>query len=324
VTFLKRYWPVLVAIVLFSLILRQVDLKSAVDLLKKAEWLWLVPALLAFVAMTYTRGIRWSYLLKMQGIRYPVWDCFLIYMFSLGLGNVTPGRAGDFVKVMYLKEDLNLPYGSGMTSVLVDRVFDLYFLLILGGVGILAYPMPPDPRMIQAVWVFFGILAVITLLAFNRKIGGAILRSVFHKWMKQEHRARTNKAFEDFHDGMAAFYRPAILAPVFLSLLAYFIAFGGCGLIARSLGINISIFYLSFCISVVNIVSLLSFLGMGTREGALIIIFGLISLTQVQAFAYSLMLFFVGTFLFTVMGLLCFFAKPIRLSDLFASPQKKK
>jgi hypothetical protein len=75
---------------------------------------------------------------------------------------------------------------------------------------------------------------------------------------------------------------------------------------------------------VVNIVSLLSFLGMGTREWALIILFGLISLTQVQALAYALMLFFVGTVLFTLLGLLCYFLKPIRLSNLFSPPKKAK
>ncbi len=62
----------------------------------------------------------------------------------LYLGNLTPGRAGDFAKVFYLKQDLKLSTGKGITSVLVDRVFDLYLLLVLGGLGILLNPMPTD------------------------------------------------------------------------------------------------------------------------------------------------------------------------------------
>jgi uncharacterized protein (TIRG00374 family) len=324
VIFLKRYWPVLLGAGLFTLILRKVDLHSTWSHIQQADWKLLVLALITFVAMSYLRGMRWSYLLKMQGAHYSVWNCFLIYMSSLALGNVTPGRAGDFVKVLYLNKDLKFSTGTSMASVLVDRVFDLYLLLILGCLGILAYPMPPDPRLIRAVWIFCGILLVITLLAFNQKIGGALLKAVFHRMMKAEHRKKTNKAFRDFHEGMESFYRPALIYPLFLSLLAYLISFWGCWLIAQSMGIQVNILYLSFCISVVNIVSLLSLFGMGTREGALIILFGLISLTQDQALAYSLMLFFLGTLVFTSMGFLCFLAKPIELPGLFKPSLKKR
>ncbi len=125
-------------------------------------------ALLCFLMMIYIKGIRWSYLIKMQGHHYSVWNCFLIYMSTLAMGNLTPGRAGDFAKILYLNKDLKFSTGTSMASTLVDRVFDLYLLLILGCVGILAYPMPIDPNLIKAVWAFFGLLIVVTLLAFNQ------------------------------------------------------------------------------------------------------------------------------------------------------------
>lgn len=320
---MKRYLPIVLGILLFALILREVNLSATWALLKQAEWTLLLLALLSFLAMVYLKGIRWSYLLRMQGVSYSVWNCFLIYMGTLYLGNLTPGRAGDFAKVFYLKEDLRLPIGRGMTSVLVDRVFDLYLLLILGCAGILTYPMPVDPALIKAVWAFFAVLAVITLLAFNKRIGGLLLKAAFQRLMKQEHREKTDKLFEDFHGGMEAFYKPAIFVPAFLSLLSYVSFFGGCYLIALSIHLPISVLYLSFCVSVVNIVSLLTFLGMGTREGALIILFGLVSLTQNQAMAYSLLLLFVGVILFSLLGLVCFSLKPIQLKGISTSRNPK-
>lgn len=320
---MKRYLPIALGILLFAIILREVNLSDTWTLLKQAEWTFLLLALLSFLVMVYLKGIRWSYLLRMQGVSYSVWNCFLIYMGTLYLGNLTPGRAGDFAKVFYLKEDLRLPIGRGMTSVLVDRVFDLYLLLILGCAGILTYPMPVDPALIKSVWAFFAILVVITLLAFNKKIGGLLLKAAFQRLMKQEHRDKTDRLFEDFHEGMAAFYQPAILVPAFLSLLSYVSFFGGCYLIALSIHLPISVLYLSFCVSVVNIVSLLTFLGMGTREGALIILFHLVALTQNQAMAYSLLLLFVGVILFSLLGLVCFSLKPIRLKGISASGNPK-
>jgi uncharacterized protein (TIRG00374 family) len=79
-------------------------------------------------------------------VSYPVWDSYLIYMGSLFWGTVTPGRVGDFMKVLYLKRDRAMSIGKGMSSVLVDRVFDLYILLILGCLGLLIHPLPDNPN----------------------------------------------------------------------------------------------------------------------------------------------------------------------------------
>ncbi len=315
---MKRYLPIVIGILLFALIFRlwKISLSDTLAMLRAADWRLLLLAFLAFIVMVYLKGVRWSYLLRMQGLSYPVWDSFLIYMATLYLGNLTPGRAGDFAKVFYLKQDLKLSTGRGITSVLVDRVFDLYLLLVLGGLGILMNPMPTDPaslKMILAVKVFFVILVAVTLLAFNKKIGGIILKAAFQRLMKQEHRDKMGEMFEDFHEGMEAFYKPVLLVPILLSLLSYVSFFWGCYAIAQAIHLPVNILYLSFCISVVNIVSLLTFLGMGTREAALIFLFGLISISKDQAMAYSLLLLLVGVILFSLFGLFCFLVKPIEL-----------
>jgi len=311
----KRLILVLLGVSLFAYILSKVDRSAILDQLQKTDLSLCAAAFVSILIMVFLKGVRWSYLLKMQGYSYSVWNCFLIYMGSLYWGNITPGRAGDFMKVLYLKEDLKLSVGTGMTSVLVDRVFDLYLLLILGCLGILIYPMPADPHLIQMVWIFFGILILVSLLLFNRKIGEILIKAVFQRLLRSQLKEKANQAFDDFHKGMAAFYSPALVIPMILSLSSYVIFFGGCSLLARAISLDINIFYLAFTISVVNIVSLLTFLGMGTREGALIILFGLISLSREQAMAYSLLLFAVGTIFFTFLCFLSFLLKPIRLKN---------
>ena len=288
---LKKILVAAAGLALFAFILSKVDRHATWELLQHTALPPCFLGLLCFLTMVYLKGMRWSYLLKMQGSRYSVWNCFLIYMSSLYWGSITPGRAGDFVKVFYLKEDLGYSMGKGMSSVLVDRVFDLYILLILGGAGILVFPMPLDPRLIRTVWLFFAFLIGITLLAFNEKIGGGLIRAVFLRLMGSNLKEKTNQAFEDFHGGMRNFYKPTILYPIFLTMVSYLCFFKGCHLLAEAIQLNVSIFYLTFTIAVVNIVSLLTFLGMGTREGALIVLFGILSLSKETALAYSLLLF---------------------------------
>ena len=311
----KKFLLIGIGVGLFLVILTHIDREKTWTILRGADWKLCLAALAAFLIMIYLKGVRWSYLLKMQGYRYPVWQSFLVYLVSMYWGNITPGRAGDFIKVLYLKEDLKMPAGVAMASVLVDRVFDLYILLILGCLGILIYPMPADPRLIQLVWIFFGFLLLATFMAFNKRIGEVLVKAIFQRMMGKNLKEKTGQAFEHFHEGMEAFYKPALAVPVILSFAAYWIAFLACSWLAQSVGLNISLFYLAFCISIVNIVSLLTFLGMGTRDGALILLFGLIGIGKEQAMAYSLLLLFVGTALFTTICFIATILKPIQIQN---------
>jgi uncharacterized protein (TIRG00374 family) len=309
----KQFFTILLTVVLCIFIGVKTNWVQTWSYLSTTNIPLCLAALGFLLLMIYIKGIRWSFLIRMQGKHYPVWNCFLIYMSTLMMGNFTPGRAGDFAKILYLNKDLRFSTGTSMASTLVDRVFDLYLLLILGGVGILCYPMPIDPNLIKAVWGFFFLLFVVTLLAFNQKIGGALLKAVFQRMMKQEHKDMTNKLFDDFHRGMESFYKPAILYPIFLSLLSYVSFFYAGYLIAVAMNLPISVLYLSFCLSVVNIVSLASLLGLGTRDSALYILFKLINL-QGQSEAYSMLFFFIGVVVFSLVGLGCFYLKPIELN----------
>lgn len=309
---LKNLIPVIIGFGLLAWILLGVDLTSVWAQLQRTDGRMVGLGLLAILVMIYIKGIRWSVLLRMQGYSYPVWDCFLIYMNSLFWGNVTPGRAGDFIKILYLKEDLKHSTGFAMASVFVDRVFDLYILLVLGGLGLLLYPMPQNPGLVKAVELFFAVMIAVSALVLNRKVGGGVLKFGFQRMMGRGLKARTDRAFDDFHRGMESYYKPAILFPVLLTVASYLFFFWGCTLLAGSIGIDINILYLVFVVSVVNIVSLVTFAGFGTREGALIFLFGKVSLTEAQALAYSFLLLIVGVLLISLIGFLAYLMKPIR------------
>lgn len=320
----KRIAVIAFAIGLLALALKGVKLHETLYILKDANWLLCFLALIILVVMTYLRGVRWSYLLKMQGYEYSAWNCFLVYMVSMFWGNVTPGRAGDFVKVLYLKQDVKAPIGTGMASVLVDRVLDLYLLLVMGGLGLWINPMPTDPdsvNMIKAVKYFFLILLLISLLAFNKKVGGFLLKIASRSLMKQAHQEKTDKIFGDFHRGMESFYKPAIAWPVALSAAAYALIFWSCQLLAQSIGLDINIYYITFTISVVNIVSLLTLFGLGTRDLACQKLLGLISIRPEAAEAFSLLIFFFATALFTLICFLFSFLKPLPLEGFSTAAQ---
>src|SRR5579885_1685368 len=148
---IKRWLPIFLAVVGCVIMVFKVDWAKTWNYLQATNIAWCFGGLAGLLIKNYIKGVRWSYLLKMQGKNYPSWDCFLVYMSGIMWGNVTPGRAGEFSKVLYVQRDLKMSLGSSMASIMIDRVFDLYLLLFLGCLGILLNPIPDHPLLIDAV-----------------------------------------------------------------------------------------------------------------------------------------------------------------------------
>jgi len=57
---------------------------------------------------------------------------------SLYLGIVTPGRLGKFAKAIYLNQEGITSVSHGFSSVLIDRLCDLYLLFLLAMAGFIS------------------------------------------------------------------------------------------------------------------------------------------------------------------------------------------
>ena len=132
---MKKYTNFIGLIILLYILLN-IDINQSINILFDLNIFYFLMAVLLNIPQLFLKSYRWRYLLKQQGILYSPIESFLIYMSSLYIGFITPGRIGEFVKTIYLKSEKGLMLSKGFSSVLVDRLFDLYFLLILGFLGI--------------------------------------------------------------------------------------------------------------------------------------------------------------------------------------------
>jgi uncharacterized membrane protein YbhN (UPF0104 family) len=115
--------------------------------------------------MMLVKALRWHYLLKAQGISFPLGQAAAAYFSTYYVGIVTPGRAGEFLKVFYLRSRTSASFGSAMVSVLFDRFLDIVLLVALAASGTL---LVPQLSFLSNIWV----LAVVMLAAL---VGGAFL-----------------------------------------------------------------------------------------------------------------------------------------------------
>jgi uncharacterized protein (TIRG00374 family) len=303
----------LIGVLIFAFILYKVNIKAVIHLFRDAHFTVLLLALIITVPFIILKAVRWRYLLAMQGIEYGAKDSMLAYLGSMYMGLVTPGRLGDFIKVIYLKTDMGVTLGKGFSSVITDRLFDLLILISMAISGVLAFALSRNMLIIVLAWLFIYLLIV--LVFFNERIGKKAMGILFRIFMPRRKGGDFELQFRDFYLGMKEFKRIELIIPLLLSLLTYSILYVQCYMIAYSLNISISLLNIAFCISTANLISLLpiSISGIGTRDATMIAMFSMLQLSRESALSFSIMFLFISNISACAVGALAWFRKPVQV-----------
>ena len=282
----------LIGLAILVLILLKVDLKATVSALAGLHWGYLLLAIVANVPQFGLKAWRWREMLRMQGIAYPWRDAFLAFMAGLFLGLVTPGRVGEMTKALYVKQDRNVPISIGLANVLMDRLFDLYTILVLGATGLVWFHLLPGWALALIV---AGTVASITLpvALLNKRLAAWTLGLVGRLPLLRRYDARLTGAAGRFQEGLRPLLTPRLVIPLLLTQAAYLVFFWQGQLLAAAVGLKIGIGYLAMCLSVAGVITLLpiSISGLGTRDAVLIAMFAPLGINASHTIAFSSLYF---------------------------------
>jgi uncharacterized membrane protein YbhN (UPF0104 family) len=97
---------------------------------------WLAVAVAICVAAWVLRGSRYSTIVSNLGypIRLVVSTACIFVSQTANL--IIPARLGDFVRVFILKHEYMVTYSEGVSSIVVERVFDIFTIAILGAMAL--------------------------------------------------------------------------------------------------------------------------------------------------------------------------------------------
>lgn len=98
--------------------------------------LYFVVAVAICLCAWWLRG--WRYHSILSSLNYPVGvtvstACIFV---SQTVNLVVPARLGDFVRVFILKHEFNTTYSEGVSSIVVERVFDIFTVALLGALSL--------------------------------------------------------------------------------------------------------------------------------------------------------------------------------------------
>jgi uncharacterized membrane protein YbhN (UPF0104 family) len=103
--------------------------------LSHANPLWLLAAIACYGFVELLSGIRWQWLLRVQGVQLSWARVFLLTLVGVFFNFFIPGgTGGDVVKIFYLLKETPGQRALALLSVLVDRIVGLLGLAILAAV----------------------------------------------------------------------------------------------------------------------------------------------------------------------------------------------
>jgi uncharacterized protein (TIRG00374 family) len=235
-----------------------------------ADFKWLIAlAALGLASLNYlVRFGRWHYYLKVLGLRIPAGHSFLVFLGGFSL-TVTPGKLGEVVKALLLRESHGIAAARTAPIVVAERLTDLMGLLLLACVGIFTFKADPLFLIIGAGLIVFGLVVISVepiakfFLRLCRRLPG--LRKLAPK-------------LEEAYRTTAELLRPApLVLGVVLSTVSWFFECTAFWAVVHGFsGASVDIQAATFIYASMTVAGALSFLpgGLGVTEAGMLAMLG--------------------------------------------------
>jgi len=334
-----QFWlGLIISAVFLYLTLRGLKVGEMWDVIKSANYWWLIPAILVYFVAVWARAWRWHYLLR------PIKKISTVTMFPIVCigymgNNIYPARAGELLRAYVLKKREGVQISTSLATIIVERIFDGVVML-----GFVFINLPELAKLTSAsgfvgsiqtlaIWgaVIFGIVLVIFLMAamFPKITERATLWLVNHilprKW-----RDKACGITLRFLTGLESLSSPKEALMVFLtSVVIWLLETGKYWLVMHAFPFQVSFFALMLMNGIVNLATTLpSAPGyIGTFDAPGIALLRAYNIPQDVATGYTLVLHAALWFPITILGAIFFAREGLRwdraVSDAKASQVEK-
>ena len=286
---------VLVSLALFGWLFRRLQWSAIGPALGHADPGWVAASAALLFASHLLASYQWGRLLGAAGIELPFWKVVAYYHVGLFFNNFLPANVGgDFARTLDAAR-AGSSRVTALSTVLLDRLIGT---VALGGIAVVT-TLPAIDRFHLAaayagVLAFFVAAAVMLRALLEPRVLAALERVLARVGL-----GRLSPALDRLSGSLSAYRsQPRLLLQLLcVALVVQIMRIGVHILFARALGLKVEpAYFFLFVPLLAVIVSLpISLNGIGVREGAGILLFGLVGLDRTSAFALQF-----GTYLVAV------------------------
>jgi hypothetical protein len=310
----------LIGIALFIIILSQIDLGSLINILSHINILFLVLALMVNCIAIILKSLKWKIIVNSVKQDFSLTESVRAFLVGFSFSTITPAKLGDFIRVLYVNDE-RCGIGKCISTVVIDRLIDIVLLFSIAFLGICGFSVFYHIEILSistAVLIIGGIAAGVYIV-LHRPFLSALLRPLFTIFVPQHLKSKVTLYYDDFFNGLFAFYydRSRFISGIVVGILSWVPPFIYGYLLALSLGIDTGILFFVLVIPILSLLDLLpiSISGIGTRDVALIFLFGLKGISPEQAIAFSLLYLFMSYWLIALIGAAIYFRYPVSIPE---------
>jgi uncharacterized protein (TIRG00374 family) len=312
----KAVWllalKVLFSIALLIFLFSRIPLASLTDVIRHASAPLLAAAFGLLVASNVLGAWQWNQLLAAVGIRIPFWKVCAYYHVGLFFNNFLPANIGGDIARVADAARYDTTAATAFSTVLMDR---LVGTVALAGLAVVSTLPAIDRFHLRLVYLallgFFAFSVTVIWAVFHPGLLPALERLLARIGLAslKPHLDELAARLADFRD-----QRGLILRLVSLAVVVQVSRIGVHMLVARALGLSIpSAYFFLFVPLLAVIVSLpISLNGIGVREGAGVVLFGLVGVGRAQAFALQFTTYLVAVAVSLLGGLVFLIRIPHR------------
>ena len=281
-----------VSLGLIAFLFLRMDLSQLGGILRQAEYLYLLPAALLFLAAMTNSALKWYILLRAQGIRVPFRAVLSYTYVGFFFNNFLPANVGGDVMRGYGLARHTEQITEAAISVIVDRVVGMVAFMI-AAVGSATWAIVVMQRSeLQGIEAAAAAGLVLTAGGFgvilSRRVRAGLAR-VF-EWKPIARLAPTYGRVSEALNAYRYGYGP-LAAALCLSLVTLVLTNLTDYLIAQSLGGGVPLIYIFIFNPIIAFVLLapISIGGLGVTQAAYPFFYGLVGVSTSLAFAVSLL-----------------------------------
>jgi glycosyltransferase 2 family protein len=324
-----RFWlGILISAVFLYFSLRGLQLGEFWQVLRTANYWWLIPGVGVYFIGVWVRAWRWHYMLRPLK-KIPTNTMFPIVTIGYMGNNIYPARAGEVLRAAVLKQRQGVPISASLATVVIERIFDGVVMLAFVFVnlpelarltqnsGVIPGIVIPIPELaVIGALVFFGALVAFVLAAMFPRITEKIVDWLVAHFVPERFKKPTRDVSLRFLSGLEALRSPLdALMIFFTTVIIWLLETGKYWFVMHAFPeINVSFFTLMLMNGIVNLATTIpSAPGyIGTFDGPGIAILGAYGVPQAAATSYTLVLHVALWLPITLLGAYYYFRQPLR------------
>ena len=313
---LKIIISVAVSLIAGYLAFRNVHLQDVIAGIRQADWISVATVFLLITGGQILRASRWGLLLEpleslSQRLLLPITCIGFLFVWIL------PARLGEVVRPYLLQQNSNVGLSPAMGSIVLERLIDATFLVVLLSICLPALRLPALILTAFKGFVFLLLAAVLLVLfgslpAFRRRFFQVVSRLLPESWVE----FLTGVA-DTFYRGMQAVMSvKRLLSVLALTSIIWGTALAAFLVLFRSMDLHLGLL-------AATTVLVLTCLGIalpaapgfiGNYHYACIVAMGLFGVAKDTALAYAILIHFLTLVVLVAMGLFFINVSKLKLS----------